>query len=66
MQPCPPDPDPVRALLFDAAEALATALGESDPTRRAAHLADLARLTAAAQAANARAMQANFNDRRAD
>ena len=52
MQPCQPDPDPVRALLFDAAEALATALGETDPARRAAHLADLARLTAAAQAAN--------------
>lgn len=50
--PHAPDPDPVRRLLFDAAEALACALGEPDPARRAAYLTDLARLTAAAQAAN--------------
>jgi hypothetical protein len=46
------DPDPVRRLLWAAYDALAPALGAPDPASRARHLAELARLVAAAQAAN--------------
>jgi hypothetical protein len=46
------DPDPVRRLLWAAYDALAPALGDPDPASRARHLAELARLVAAAQAAN--------------
>jgi hypothetical protein len=60
------DPDPVRRLLWAAYDALAPALGDPDPASRARHLADLARLVAAAQAANDTAMQGNFNAPRPD
>ena len=48
------DPDPVRRILWAAYDALAPALGDPDPASRARHLAELARLVAAAQAANDR------------
>jgi len=48
----PDEPDPVKRLLYDVAEALGPAVGTPDPACRAIYLADLARLVAAAQAAN--------------
>lgn len=51
--------DPLTEAICQAVDALAVALGDPDPVRRARALADAARWTAAAQAAHAAVLAAH-------